>query len=161
MEIREFDILDKESIKELLVELQEYIIEIDKYNLNIISTKYRDMYFDFMLQDCISQNGKIFVAIEDKNIVGFICGFVETNDERDKLDYLCPKKGIIAELIVSKFSRSKGMGGLLLTTMEDYFKSIGCEYIQIDVFAYNETAKKFYYKNNYEDRLVTLFKKIK
>ena len=91
----------------------------------------------------------------------FISGFVETYDERDKLDYLCPTKGIIAELIVSKFSRSKGTGGLLLTTMEDYFKSIGCEYIQLDVFAYNETAKIFYYKNNYEDRMVTLFKKIK
>lgn len=160
MEIREYNISDKESIKDLLIELQQYIIKIDKYNLNIISKDYRDKYFDFMLEDCISQNGKIFIAEEYKKIIGFIAGFTQTYDKRDKLDYSCPKKGIVAELIVSKISRSKGTGSLLLSAIENYFKSIGCDYIQIDVFAYNENAKKFYYKNNYEDRMVSLFKKI-
>lgn len=44
--------------------------------------------------------------------------------------------------------------------MDDYFKSLGCEYIQLNVFSYNESAKQFYYKNGYEDRMHTLFKKI-
>ena len=44
--------------------------------------------------------------------------------------------------------------------MESYFKSINCEFVQIDVFAYNEIGKNFYYKNNYEDRMITLFKKL-
>lgn len=67
----------------MLVDLQKYIIEIDKYNLNIISQDYREKYFEF----------------------------------------------------------------------------IDCEYVQVDVFAYNEHAKKFYLKNGYEDRMVTVFKK--
>lgn len=161
MGIREFNESDVERIKDLLVELQEYVVEIDKYNLNIISENYRDKYYDFMVKDCVSQHGKIYVADEGGIIVGFIAGFVQTYDERDKLDYACPQKGIVAELIVSKKSRSKGSGNKLLSKMEEYFKSINCEFVQIDVFAYNEIAKKFYYKNNYEDRMLTLFKKLK
>lgn len=105
-----------------------------------------------MVEDCISQQGKIFVA-EENQVVGMIAGYVETYNERDELDYTCPKKGIVAELIVSKNIRSKGCGQLLINKVEDYFKSINCEFVQIDVFAYNEIAKNFYHKNNYEERM--------
>ena len=33
--------------------------------------------------------------------------------------------------------------------MEKYFKSVGCLYVIVDVFAYNENAIKFYDKNGY------------
>ena len=36
--------------------------------------------------------------------------------------------------------------------MEEYFKSIGCEYVVIDVFAYNELAINFYNKQGYHTR---------
>lgn len=160
MKIREFKNQDIEEIKDLLVELQEYVIEIDKYNLNIISADYREKYFEYMLQDCLSQQGKIFVAIEENKVIGFIAGFVQSYDDRDKLDYSCPKKGIVAELIVKKGIRSRGCGRALLTEMENFFKSIKCEYVQIDVFAYNDIAKHFYHKNNYEERMLSMFKKL-
>lgn len=149
-----------EQIKDLLVDLQKYIIEIDKYNLNIISQDYREKYFEFMLDDCKGNQGKTFVAIDRNKVVGFVSGFVQEYDERDKLDYSCPKKGIVAELIVDKNCRANGIGTELLKYIENYFKSIDCEFVQIDVFAYNEHAKKFYYKNGYEDRMVTVFKKL-
>ena len=161
MIIREFKNNDIEQIKDLLVELQQYVIEIDKYNLNIISGAYRDKYFEYMIDDLKTQQGKIYIAEENGAIIGFIAGYVQTYDERDKLDYTCPNKGIVAELIVSKNVRSKGTGQILLNKMEEYFKSINCEYIQIDVFAYNKIAENFYRKNNYEERMLTLFKKLK
>lgn len=161
MEIREFKLEDKKQIKDLLVELQKYVIEIDKYKLNILSPSYRDKYFDYMLEDCKTQNGKIFVATDNEKVVAFISGFIQTYDERDLLDYTCPKKGIVAELIVDKNYRSCGIGNSLLSTIENYFKQLGCKFIQIDVFAYNENAKHFYQKHNYEDRMVTMFKQIK
>lgn len=161
MEIKKYDIKYKGQLQDLLVELQEYIIEIDKYNLNIISKDYKNDYFDFMLNDCMNQSGQIFIAIEEGIVVGFIAGHKQIYEERDKLDYLCPSKGIISEFIVSKKFRNKGAGYKLLEFMENYFKSINCEYIQLDVFAYNDNAKKFYCKNKYEERMLTLFKKIK
>ena len=149
-----------DKVKDLLVDLQNYVIEIDKYKLNIISRDYREKYFDNLLEDCTNNQGKIFVYVKANKVLGMIAGFIETCDERDKLVYSCPKKGIIAELIVDKDSREFGVGTKLLEAMENYFKSIHCEFIQIDVFAYNESAKKFYYKNGYEDRMLTVFKKI-
>lgn len=161
MNIREYEIRDREKIKDLLVELQEYVVEIDKFNLNLISNAYKVDYFKFMMRDCASKQGKVFVAEVENQIIGFIAGFVQTYDERDRLDYACPKKGIIAELIVSKNSRNKGTGQQLLDKMEEYFKSIECEYVQMDVFSYNTAAKKFYAKNDYEPRMEILFKKLK
>ena len=42
MIIRELENKDIEQIKDLLVELQQYVIEIDKYNLNIIPAEFED-----------------------------------------------------------------------------------------------------------------------
>ncbi len=44
--------------------------------------------------------------------------------------------------------------------MEEYFKSIGCEYVVIDVFAYNDLAINFYNKQGYHTRMETMIKKI-
>ena len=73
MIIREYKSSDCEHVKDLLIELQEYVIEIDKYNLNIISAEYRDKYFDYLLEDCISQQGKIYVAEEKWRNYRFYC----------------------------------------------------------------------------------------
>lgn len=148
------------NVKDLLVELQEYIVEIDNFQLNILSSDYREKYFDYMLKDCETNQGLIYVAVDDGKVVGMIAGFVQNYSDRDNLDYSCPKKGLIAELIVSKNARCGGVGTKLLNKMEEYFKSINCEYSQIDVFAPNENAKKFYYKNGYQDRIITMFKKL-
>lgn len=160
MEIYEFDNQYDENVKDLLVDLQKYVISIDKYNLNIISSDYRDKYFQYMLNDCIQGEGKVFVAIENDLCLGMIAGYVQKYGNRDKLDYLCPKKGIVSELIVSTNARNKGIGNKLLSKMENYFKSINCEYIQLDVFAYNSNAISFYNKNGYENRMITMFKKV-
>lgn len=87
-------------------------------------------------------------------------GYVRVYDKNDYLDYKCPKSGEISELIVSKSVRSKGVGSKLMETMEKYFKSIGCEYVLLDVFAYNENAIKFYKKQGFHSRMIRDIKKI-
>lgn len=160
MEIKEINAQHYEQVKDLLVELQKFIIQIDKYNLHILSKEYREKYFDYMLKDCKENQGKVFVAIDNEKVVGMISGFIVSYDERDKLDYSCPKKGMIAELIVTKDCRSEGIGAKLLQKMEWYFKKMDCDFCKIDVFAYNEQGKRFYYKNGYEDVVVTVLKKL-
>lgn len=82
-------------------------------------------------------------------------------DEYDYLDYNCPKRSEITELIASKNTKSKGIEKMLMNKMEDYFKSEDCEYVLVDVFAYNETAIKFYDRHGYHSRMYTSIKKIK
>ena len=112
------------------------------------------------LKEAQEYNGKCFLAIEDGKVIGLIIGCVKPYDEYDYLDYKCPKRGNITELIVSKNSRSGGVGKKLINKMEEYFKSIGCEYVIVDVFAYNDIGKNFYNKKNYHTRMETRIKKI-
>ena len=87
-------------------------------------------------------------------------GIITEYNEYDYLDYKCPKRGEIIELIVTKKTRSKGLGKLLIEKIEEYFKSKDCEYVIVDIFAYNDNAMNFYFKNNYHPRMVTCIKKI-
>ena len=44
--------------------------------------------------------------------------------------------------------------------IEKYFKSIECEYVFVDCFAYNEKGRLFYEKMGYHPRMITNIKKL-
>ena len=148
------------AMKDLLVELQEYVVLIDKFHLNILSENYRDGYFRKTWKETKKNGGKIFLAIEEDNVIGLIAGHMRKYDKFDKLDFTCPKMGIVEELIVKKDFQKAGIGQKLIETMEQFFKEKGCEFIKIGVFAYNENAIKFYQKNAYEFRFHDMMKKL-
>jgi len=160
MKIIEYNEKYLEDVKDLLVELEEYILSIDKDNLDQLHKDYREKMAILDLKEVNENNGKCFLAIENDKAIGLIMGYIRTYDEYDYLDYKCPKSGEISELIVTNKTRSKGIGQLLINKMEQYFKSIGCEYIFVDVFAYNEIAKNFYSKNKYHSRMEIRLKKL-
>lgn len=160
MQIIEYNEIYLEDVKDLLVELEEYILTIDKDNLDQLHPEYRDKMAILDLEEVNENEGKCYLSLENNNVVGLIMGYVRTYDEYDYLDYKCPRSGEISELIVSKNVRSKGVGQKLMQKMETYLKSIGCEYIFIDVFAYNENAIKFYEKQGYHTRGLTDIKKL-
>ena len=112
------------------------------------------------LDEANRNNGKCYLAIENDRAVGLIMGTIPTYDEYDYLDYKCPKRGEITELIVTSKTRSTGVGQELMKKMEEYFKSMECEYILVDVFGYNDSAIKFYHKQGYHPRMLTNIKKI-
>lgn len=159
MKIIEYDEKYDENIKDLLVELQEYIVSIDKDKYNIITKDFKEMNFKKTMKEVNEKEGKIFLASENNFIIGLIIGVI--NNELEKTyEFSAPKRGRITELIVSKNNRTKGIGKALLNEMENYFKNIGCKAILIGIFSYNEIGKNFYYKNNYSDRFVEVMKKI-
>ena len=149
-----------EDVKDLLVELEEYIISIDADHLDQIHEDYRDKMAILDLNEVKENNGKCYLYIESNKVVGLIMGIISPYDKYDYLDYKCPKRGEITELIVSNKIRSKGIGQQLMKKMEEYFKTQGCEYIKIEVFGYNDNALKFYFKQNYHARMLDIIKKI-
>ena len=161
MKIIEYEDKYLEDVKDLLVELEEYILTIDKDNLDQLHPDYRDKMAILDLNKVKNNNGKCYIAIENNKAIGLIMGCIPPYDEYDYLDYKCPNRGEITELVISKKARNNGIGSKLMDRMEEYFKSKGCEYIIVDVFAYNENAIKFYSKNGYHSRMYTDIKKIK
>jgi ribosomal protein S18 acetylase RimI-like enzyme len=160
MKITEYEEKYIEDVKELLVELEEYIISIDKDELDHLHPEYREKMAKIDLEEINNNNGKCYLAIENDKVIGLIMGCIPQYDEFDYLDYKCPKRGEITELIVTRKTRSKGVGQLLINKIEEYFKNQNCEYVVVDVFSYNEIGKNFYSKNNYHPRMETRIKKI-
>lgn len=153
----EYDKKYDEDIKDLLVELQNYIVDMDKEKYNIISDEYREKYFEKTIEEVEKNNGKILLYLENNKVVGLIVGIIN-NEETLEYDFKAPKRGRITELIVSKNIRSKGIGSVLLEEMTKYLKDNNCKDILIEVFGYNENAIKFYEKNGYHTRLIDMIK---
>lgn len=147
-----------EAIKNLLVELQEHIMEIDKEHYNIVGNHFKEEYFKKTMNEIERYQGKMYLYQEDDKIVGLIVGLIN-NEEIDTYDFKAPKRGRISELVISKKYRKKGYGKTLLNAMEDYLKSVGCMDILIGVFAYNDSAIHFYEMNDYHIRMTEMIKK--
>ena len=158
MKIIEYDDKYKDDVKDLLVELQEYIASIDKDHYNIVGPDYREKYFPFIMDIISSKRGKMFLAIENDKAVGLVSGVIN-NDDLDTYEFKAPKRGRILDLVVSKKMRGSGVGSLLMDEMENYLKSVGCKAILLEVFGYNDNAKKFYDGRGYVTRTSDVMKK--
>ena len=161
MQIIEYKEKYLEDVRDLLTELEEYIVSIDKDELDQVHPEYHEKMALIDLEEVKNNNGMCYLAIEEDKAIGLIMGTIPPYDKYDYLDYKCPKRGIITELIVTSKIRSKGVGQALMDKIETYFKSNECEYVLVDVFAYNENAIRFYDKKGYHPRMYTDIKKIK
>lgn len=158
--IVEYDKKYDEQIKDLLVELQNYLIDIDDWHTQIMSPEYREKTFEMDMRNVRNQNGKVFVSVENGIVNGVIIGVVNEKDEIDKLTNDCAKTGNVLELIVSKEDRGKGTGKKLLEKIEEYFKQINCARINIEVFGPNKRGLEFYEKNDYIVRDMIVSKRL-
>ncbi len=147
-----------EEIKDLLVELQEYIVSIDREKYNILTKDYREKYFRKTIEEVKKYNGKMLLYKEESKIVGLVVGIIN-NEKSCEYDFKAPKRGRITELIISKNCRRKGYGKILLNAMEKSLINDGCEDILLEVFGYNQDAINFYEKNGYHIRTLDMSKK--
>ena len=160
MEIIEYRDEFREQIKDLLVELQQYLVEIDDWNTQVLLKEYKDKYFELDMQLVKDNCGKIYLAKENNQIVGMIIGVINKKDNIDKLTNDCAKTGSVLELIIKKESRGKGIGKVLLNKMEEYFKLCDCKRISIEVFGPNKGALEFYKNSGYSEREFILGKRL-
>lgn len=160
MKIIEYEEKYLEDVKNLLLELEEYIVSIDEDRLDVVGENYEDQMAIIDLKEVKDNNGKCYLAIDNNKVIGLIMGIERKYEQEDYLDYRCPKAGEITELIISKDYRNNNVGNMLMEKMEDYFKSIGCKYIHVDVFAYNKNAINFYSNKGFHNRMHNMIKEI-
>ena len=160
MEIIEYNSKFDNQIKDLLVELQNYLIDIDDWHTQIMSQEYREKYFQLDMEKVKKQNGKVYLAVTNDSVLGLVIGVVDEKDFIDELTNDCAKTGSILELIVNSNERGNGIGKLLLNQIESYFKSIDCVRINIEVFGPNQSALNFYKKNDYVVRDIIVSKRL-
>lgn len=160
MEITELKPKYANQAKDLLVELQKYIIKMDEFSLNIMGEDFREQYYKRLVSKTKRNSGKIYIAKSGEKVVGLIAGYIEKYSKTDAIDYACPKKGIVAELIVTIQQQKNGVGQKLMDKMQQYFVEENCEFVSLEVFSHNQNARKFYEKNGFVERCVIMTKKI-
>lgn len=79
MKIIEYSSKYDDNIKDLLVELQNYLIDIDDWHTQVLLPNYRNDIFKQDLSKVQNNNGKIYLALESNKIVGLIIGVVATH----------------------------------------------------------------------------------
>ena len=160
MEIIDYEDKYLNDVRNLLLELEEYIVSIDKDCLDQVHEEYWEKMALADLKEVHNNDGKCYLALENGKVIGLIMGTIPKYDNNDYLDYKCPKRGFITELIVANEFREKGLGQHLINKMELYFTEKDCKYVLIAVFAYNIPGINFYHKNGYHSRMHTMIKKI-
>lgn len=93
MKIIEYDDKYLEDVRDLLVELEEYIVSIDKDELDQVGKDYREKMALIDLEEVNKNNGKCYIAVDNNKAIALIIGCIFPYEEKDYLDYKCPKKG--------------------------------------------------------------------
>ena len=160
MRIVEYEEKYLNNVRDLLTELEEYIVTIDEDNLDRVHPEYYEKMALLDLDKINKNNGKCYLAVDNNKVLGIVMGIIPEYDEFDYLDYKCPKRGIITELIVTSKIRNNGIGKKLINSIEKYFRQNNCKYVLVDIFAYNKNAICFYEKLGYHSRMFTNIKKL-
>lgn len=101
--------------------------------------KYNEAELEDILAD---ETRPIFVACEGDKVLGY--GFCILKATKDN-PVLCDNKSLyIDDLCVDENCRGQHIGSKIYAYITDYARQIGCDSITLNVWAFNESAMRFY-----------------
>lgn len=159
VQIREYSEKDRDEVLVLVKEFCDYIEGIDPLKLVQYKEKSAEFYTDLMLKKN-KEKGKVFVAVENDSIVGFIGGYIAEQDEDEQMELVQMIPGHITDFFVTKSYRGQKVGQTLMEKIESFFKQNNVTIVRLEVFAPNEIARAFYNKHGFIERLITVSKLI-
>jgi len=110
----------------------------------------------FMEKNMTDDQWKIIAAEDDLEIIGFCTAAVIKNPPVMELSEF----GYIQDMAVKENARSKGIGKLMLTEAEKWFKSKQINRIELNVLVKNQLAESFWEKQQYKPFTMRLVKYI-
>ncbi len=111
-------------------------------------------YVEAMLQRCTAYEGRVFVAVAEQRVVGFVC--VLARIPETAADDFARPHAAIGELFVDAELRGVGVGKRLLQRAEEYALKRGATRLRVQVLADNTVARALYGGFGFRDRLVEL-----
>ena len=110
------------------------------------------------VEDEIS-NLDLYFIISDEH---YVFGFMKFIEKEIKETELVHKRRIIqiVDLYIEEEYRNKGNGKRLIQNIETIGRERKFDCIEIPLYCFNESTKKFYDNNGYEDYVVRKFKKL-
>lgn len=156
--VKEYQPADKPELIKLMEILKDYLVGIDPLHRMHRLPEYGKMYTRGLLQRISKSAGIIYLAKQGEEALGCITGNIEEFNAEQRTGTSGVRTGHVLELVVREDYRGKGIGKMLMQKMEDYFKSQGCDIVRIEVFVPNASARNFYDRLHYHDRVVDVVK---
>jgi ribosomal protein S18 acetylase RimI-like enzyme len=160
--IRQYKDSDHDKVKEMVEKLMDYVVWKDPIKRIRRLALYGEVFTQKLLEKMKKQNGMIFIAEVESNIIGFASCYPSDSQSKENLLEVIPTQvGNLSDLYVEKEYRGKGVGHKLLANVEVYLKQKGCDSLWVEVFAPNEHAHRYYKKTGFIDREIGMLKKLK
>ena len=157
---REYSDKDKQQLLELSKKLGAFGKSIDPMKRIQNAPGFAEMDVDETLENVKKYQGKILLAEDNGKTLGFIIGVIWEQSEKNKLEIGPHILGEVVDLFLEDVYRGQGIGSKMLTLMEEYFKSKGCDSMWVGTFAPNKDARKVYEKFGFVDRSIGMLKTI-
>jgi ribosomal protein S18 acetylase RimI-like enzyme len=116
-------------------------------------------YAQILLDTIAKKQGLMFIARASGKAIGFICAWIEQDDD-PLLQDDARKHAFISDLFVDEACRRQNIGRLLLQKVETEMRNRGCKRIRICSKASNSIALKCYESSGYAAYEVVLAKSL-
>ncbi|EKE00167.1 MAG: Acetyltransferase [uncultured bacterium] len=158
---RDFEIKDKETIINLIDELQKFASNLDPIKRATWKPGFGEYVYKEMVESFEKYNGKCVVAVVDNTLVGYLWGLIPATQSPESLLSVIPSKlGVLKDAYINEKYRGQHIGSTLIEKMETYFKEQGCDAVWLQVFVPNKSAYNLYKKLGYLERDLEMLKNI-
>lgn len=97
-------------------------------------------YGAWLLKEAASELGRVFVAVDGGEVIGYVFVRREPRNWMELLD----EHGKVHDLMVREGTRRAGVGRLLMERAVSALREMGCDRIVLSTAVVNETAQKFF-----------------
>ena len=156
--IREFEAKDRPALVKLARELQA--AEAPFYDRMKPPSEIGDWYVDALLKACRLNKGKILVATEGDDLIGYaaVLSEISSKDEIDEVEYTY---AYVQDLAVTERFRRRGLGSQLLARCEEIAREAGARWLRISVLTENADAVRVYEKAGFRSLFSVMEKSIR
>ena len=116
----------------------------------------KEYYKEYLQLDLTKPNRIIFIAVDNKKIIGAVVGKFFTPLRISKYK----KKGHISNLYINKNYRKKGIAEKLVKKTLEWLKTNKVPHASLEIHTNNQSAINLYHKLGFKDFTVKMVKKI-
>ncbi len=151
---------DRPALVTLMQLLQE--TERELHTNRSPGAEISDAHFAYLEELSREQNGQIYVAEFQQDILGFVVCFMEKLDEADLHVVESDREfGYISDLYVVSTMRKQGVAAALMQAAEQHFLNLNLASVRVGLLCRNESAARFYQKVGYQPYEIVYEKRIK
>ena len=134
--------------------LQDYFVTVDQMKFTRRMPNYGAHFTQKLLENRSRNNGVIYVAEREDQVMEFITGIICTKSQKELLECEPLKSGRLLELFVDPSFREQNIGTTLMKRMEKHFEQNGFDVSRVEIFEPNIKAHQFYTCLGYQDRMI-------